>query len=423
MNPCRSARNVALLVALVLPVAWSMFAGPSQAAPTVGAGPRIQARSWVLIDFRSGESLAASRPHARLPMASTTKLMTAWLTLHRLPANRLVRAVDYHGDPSESLMGLKPGERVSVRDLLYGLILLSGNDAAETLAVAVSGTVPRFVARMNRAARRMGLRDTHYENPVGLDSRRHYTSASDLAVLGRRLMQIPRFRRIAGAREARLGSLSPPRKIETTDTFLKDYSWARGIKTGHTLKSGYSLVSDGRKHATELIGAAIGAPTLAARDLGSAKLLKWGFGLYRKNLPIRPGRTVIRVPIRYAGDRKLGLVSNRRVRLGVRDDQKLRVRVDAPDEVEGPIRRGEMIGRARVLLDGEPVAKVILRAERGVEAPTWFDKLKSGPMLVVAALAAAALAIFVILALTTLVRRRRAARTRQRLRRAVRKRS
>lgn len=423
MSPRRRVRTLVLFAALILSASLSVLAGPGGAGAAGADAPRIEARSWDLIDFRSGESLASSRPHVRLPMASTTKLMTAWLALHRLPAGRMVRAVDYQGDPTESLMGLRPGERVSVRDLLYGLILLSGNDAAETLAVATSGTVPRFVAGMNRVARRMGLKDTHYENPVGLDAPRHYTSASDLAALARRLMQIPRFRRIAGAREARLESLSPPRTIETTNSFLTDYPWARGIKTGHTLKSGYSLASDGRKHAAELIGAVIGAPAITARNLGSAKLLEWGFSLYRKNLPIRPGRTVIRVPVRYEDDRSLGLVSNRKVRLGVRDDQRLRVRVDAPEEVEGPIRRGERIGRARVLLDGEPVATVTLRAGRSVEAPTWFDRLKAGPMLVVAVLIVSILAICVILALTTFARKRRAARTRQRLRRAVRKRS
>jgi len=417
----RPVRALLLAGALALPAVAS-GPGPSaseQAAAAVPPGPRIEARAWNLIDFRSGESLASNRPHARLPMASTTKLMTAWLALRRLPMDRLVLAVDYKGDPSESLMGLKSGERVSVRDLLYGLILMSGNDAAETLAVATSGSEPRFVAEMNRAARRMGLRDTHYENPIGLDARRHYTCATDLTTLGRRLMRLPRFRRIAGARQARLESLSPPRTIETTDSFLKEYEWARGIKTGHTLRSGYSLVSDGRKHATELIGAAIGAPTVTARNEGSARLLEWGFDLYRKHLPIRPGRPVVRVPVRYEAERTLGLVSDRRVRLGVRADQKLRVKVNAPSEVEGPIRRGEALGRATVLLDGDRIATVILRAGHRIEAPTWLDKLKASPLLVPVVLV---LAVFVILVLTVLTRRRRTARTRQRLRRAVRKR-
>lgn len=350
-------------------------------------------------------------------MASTTKLMTAWLALHRLPPDRVVRAVDYRGDPSESLMGLKAGERVSVRDLLYGLILLSGNDAAETLAVAASGSVSAFVAEMNRTARRMGLSDTRYANPIGLDARRHFTSPADLATLGRRLMQLPRFRRIAGARKARLESLSPPRTVETTDSFLTEHPWATGIKTGHTLKSGYSLASAGRRHATELIGAAIGAPTITARNTGSARLLEWGFSLYSKRIPVRPGRAVLRVPVRYGGDRTLALVSRRKVRLGVRDDQKLRVALKAPDEVEGPIRRGQRLGTARVTLDGEPIATVPLLARNRIPAPTWLDRLAAGPVIPVALL----LILFcAILAGTAYARRRRAAKARRKLQRAVR---
>lgn len=412
----RSASTAALTLAVALLAV--LFAGaPARAATT--KAPTIDAKAWSLIDFRSGESLASHRPHARLPMASTTKLMTAWLALHRLPPDRMVRAVDYRGDPAESLMGLKPGERVSVRDLLYGLMLVSGNDAAETLAVATSGSVRSFVAEMNRTARRMGLTDTHYANPIGLDARRHFTSPADLATLSRRLMELPRFRRIARSREARLGSLSPPRTIETTDSFLVENPWATGIKTGHTLKSGYSLASAGRRHATELIGAAIGAPTITARNTGSARLLEWGFSLYRKRVPLRPGRTVIRVPVRYGGEQTLALVSRRKVRLGVRADQKLRVAVKAPDEVEGPIRRGQRLGTVRVTLDGDPIATVPLMAGSRVEAPSWLDRVRAGPVLPVALL----LILFcAILAVTAYARRRRAAKARRRLQRAVRRR-
>jgi len=398
---------------------WLLLPVPAESLSAVAKGPQIRSKSWVLIDMRSGDVLDAVRPHRQLAMASTTKLMTAWVAIHRLPFRRMVRAVDYHGDPSESLMGLEAGERISVRDLLYGLILVSGNDAAQTLAVASSGSVRRFVAEMNRTARRMGLDDTHYENPVGLDAPGHYTSVADLATLARRLMRIPRFRKIARSRDATLTSLTPQRQIESTNTFLKDHEWARGIKTGHTLSSGYSLVSAGRRHYTDLIGATIGAPTMAARDRGSVRLLEYGFGLYSRRVPIRIARPVVRVPVRYGGDQTLGLVSRRQVRLGVRKDQSLGVRVVAPAEVEGPISRGQRLGRARVLLDGKPIATVVLRAARGVKAPTWMDRLRASPWLVPGLLG---LAVCVIMAGTVFARRRRAARTRQRLRRAVKKR-
>ncbi len=401
-----------LTLALVL-VCVVLSPGPAR-----GAAPELNAKSWVMIDFRSGETLASHRPNARLPMASTTKLMTAWLAMRKLPWGRKVRAVDYRGDPAESLMGLEPGQLISVRDLLYGLMMVSGNDAAETLAVAASGSVKRFVAEMNGAAKKMGLENTHYENPIGLDGPRQFTSAADLATLGRTLMRIPRFRPIAGARVARLRSYSPPRVIETTDSFLKSFGWARGIKTGHTSKARYVLASDGRRKAAELIGAVIGAPTELARNVESARLLDYGFSLYDKEVPIRPGRPVTQVPIRYE-DGTLGLISKRRVRIGVRAEQELDVAIDAPERVEGPIGKGERLGRATVTLDGERIATVPLLAAHAVEAPTVFDRLLEEPLLPIAALL---VAMSGILAVVVFTRRRHTARAKQRLQRAVRKR-
>lgn len=411
----RTANPVVLLTLL-----FGLVLGLSPSIASAAAGhPRIPAKAWVLNDLRTGETLTSHRPRARLPMASTTKLMTAWLVLHRLPYHRRVRAVDYRGDPSESLMGLTRGERVSVRDLLYGLILLSGNDAAETLAIATSGSRRRFVAEMNHEARSMGLRDTHYENPVGLDSKRHYTSARDLAVLGRRLMEIPRFRRIARSRQATLTSVHPVREIETIDTFLIENPWATGIKSGHTLSSGYSLVSSGRRHAADLIGAELGAPSMAARNEGSSDLLRWGFALYSKRTPLRAQRAVARIPVRFEGSRTLDLVPDHTVRLGVRKDQTLDVKVTAPDRVEGPIHHGQHLGTARVVVDGKVIERVGLHARDRIEAPTWVDRLKESKILLAAILA---LIICAILAATAYSRRRRAAKARRRLRRAVRKR-
>ncbi|MDQ2622594.1 MAG: D-alanyl-D-alanine carboxypeptidase [Actinomycetota bacterium] len=389
--------------------------GPGRAD---GAGPELNAKSWAVIDARSGEPLASHRPRKRLPMASTTKLMTAWLAVRKLPLQKKVRAVDYKADPVESLMGLEAGQRISVRDLLYGLMMVSGNDAAETLAVAASGSVERFVAQMNGAARRMGLKDTHYENPIGLDGKRHYTSAADLATLGRTVMRNPKLRPIVGARVARLTSYSPPRVLETSNSFLLTYDWAHGIKTGQTMKAGYVLASDGRRRATELVGAVIGAPTELARNEESARLLDYGFSLYTKELPIRPRRPVVRVPVRFE-DGTLALVSKTPVRVGTRADQELDVSVVAPDEVEGPIRKGQRLGRATVTLDGERIAAVPLLAAHAVEAPTTFDRLLAEPLLPIAVLV---LVLCGILAVVLFTRRRRTTRARQRLQRAVRKR-
>ena len=402
-----------LLLLIIWGIGWT---GSANAATAPDRGPDLDAKAWIVIDARTGGPLAGQAVNRHLAMASTTKMMTAYLAAQRLPFRKKVKVDGYEGDPAESLMGLEAGQVVSVRDLLYGLMMLSGNDAAVALAKAVSGTEKRFVALMNRTAKRLGLDDTSYENPVGLDGPQHYTSAADLATLGRVLMEMPRLRRISGARVAKLTSYRPPVTIETTDSFLLENAWAKGIKTGHTLSSGYTLASGGRRKATELIGAVIGAPTEAARNAETVKLLDWGFSLYDKRVPIRVGRPVALVPVRYE-DQDLAVGSKRRVRIGVREGETLTVVTDLPGEVEGPILAGQRMGTATVRLNGEPYASVPLFASRTIEEPSLLDRAFGNPLWIIALLA---LVGFAIIAIVLLVRRRRERNARKRLQRVLR---
>src|SRR5882757_3930806 len=146
-----------------------LLIGPIASA-AASNGPRLDAKAWILIDPRDDSVLASQSPNKRLPIASTTKLMTAYLALKNLKPNQMIPAPPYHPSASaEITLGLRPGERMRVRDLLYGLLLPSASDAAETLAVGVAGSEPAFVQRMNQAAHQLGLTDTSYANPIGLD--------------------------------------------------------------------------------------------------------------------------------------------------------------------------------------------------------------------------------------------------------------
>jgi D-alanyl-D-alanine carboxypeptidase len=163
---------VLLLVVLACLLMPSLVgAAPKPPADHEQPGPRLAARSWGVVDARSGDVLTSHAGNRELPIASTTKLMTAYVAMSDLPLDRIVRAQPYQAEYGESLMGLRAGERISVRDLLYGLILRSGNDAAHTLAIAAAGSERRFVAEMNRYAAALGLSHTHYANPVGLDEK------------------------------------------------------------------------------------------------------------------------------------------------------------------------------------------------------------------------------------------------------------
>jgi D-alanyl-D-alanine carboxypeptidase (penicillin-binding protein 5/6) len=338
--------------------------------------PRIEARSWALLDARTGEVLTSHALARPLPIASTTKLMTAYVVLHELPLDRIVRAAPYHPEYGESLLGLRAWQRISVRDLLYGLVLRSGNDAAYALARAAADSEARFVRQMNRYAAALGLSHTHYANPIGLDQRGNYSSAGDLATLTQRLLRIPAFARIADSRSAILRSVRPRRRIATINALLHMAPWVTGVKTGHTFGALYVLVGSGRRKGVNLISVAIGAPTDEDRFRDDLELLEYGFSQYRRRVPIRAGHALAAPSIRYSGG-ELPLRAARSVAVGVRRDQRLAVAVRAPGEVVGPIARGARLGTATVFVDGLRAAAVPLRAGRAVPKASAFDRARS----------------------------------------------
>lgn len=420
-SPPSFARGPLIVVVFALIAVASLLAsGPGQTADAREKAPRLDVESWILVDQGDGAVLAGRNVNRRLPMASTTKLMTAYLAIDRLPFDRIVTAPRYDADPVESLMGLEPGQRVSVRDLVIGLVLLSGNDAAVALAEAVSGSVPRFVALMNRTARRLGLVNTSFENPIGLDGGSHYSSAADLARLARILMDIPRFARIADLRQAVLTSYRPPVEIVSTNDFLLANSWARGIKTGATIKAGYLLTSAGSRKGAELVGVVMGADSEVARDVETVRLMDYGFSLYRERRPLRKGVVAASVPVRFRDGEALGLVPAQSVVVGVRKGQSLEVATKVPAEVEGPISRGRRMGSAVALLDGSRVATVPLLARSKVTAPTLPEKIEgfiTGNYLVIIG------AVFAIMVIALVFRRGRTRKARDKLRRLGRRQS
>lgn len=371
-----AALLLALLGSLLLP-ALAGAAPQQKQAPVKEANrpPRLESRSWGLIDARSGDVLTSHALNKSLPIASTTKLMTAYVAMKDLPLDKIVRAQPYEPEYGESLMGLRTGQRISVRDLLYGLILRSGNDAAHTLAIDAAGSERRFVAQMNRYASALGLSRTHYANPVGLDEKGNYSSAGDLMTLTQRLLREPAFAKIADSRSAVLRSVHPRRRIESINELLEMAPWVTGVKTGHTFGALYVLVGSGQKHGTSLISVVIGAWTDEERFDGNLALLEWGFRQYRHKQPIRRGQDLASPEIRYSGG-ELPLRAERSLAVGVRRGERVDVRVSAPQEVEGPLRRGRKLGRAAVFVEGRRVGAVALLASRSVPEASAFDRAR-----------------------------------------------
>jgi D-alanyl-D-alanine carboxypeptidase (penicillin-binding protein 5/6) len=386
------------LLALLLFLPGSAAAAGEHRGP-----PQLEARAWVLIDGRTGETLAGHATSRSLSIASATKLMTAHLALENLPLRKQVRMAPYNAIPAESLLGVPAGTSISVRDLLYSLILESANDSAHTLAQVIGGTQQHFVLEMNRSAAALGLADTHYSNPIGLDSPGNYSSARDLATLARDLLTNSTFARIANSSSAVLHSLDPPETIGTRNTLLLRAPWVTGVKTGHTLDAGYVEVGSGRRHGVELISAVLGAPSEEQRDDESIDLLDWGFDQYRVRHPVRPSEVLASPSIHYSGG-ELPLRAAHPITVGLRRGQRLRTDVQAPDRVTGPIPMGKRLGRVTVVLDGRPAGSAALLASRSIPKASAFDRLRSHALVWLALLAIGA---FAILLVVLAVRRRR----------------
>ena len=369
-RPIRRATLVVLVFALLAAVA-----APATAAPSV---PEISAGSAIVVNAANGDVLYARSPDRRRAIASTTKLMTALLTLESVSLNDRFAAVRYRAAPAEVTIGLRPGERMTVRDLMRALLLPSANDAAATLAEGVAGSRSRFVRMMNRRARQLGLDHTHYSNPVGLDVGRNYSSAADLVTLARQLRRNAFFRRTTNMPEARLRSGDHPRPVVNRDDLVAKYRFVNGIKTGHTNKAGYVLVGSGTKHGVAVISAVLGAPTEAARDADTLALLEYGLAQLKRVTAVRRGERLGTAKVRYRESDTIPLVAGESVREVVRRGQRPRVSVDAPAVLRGPKPAGARVGTAIVRVDGRTVARVPVRTGAKVPAVGFVERVFGG---------------------------------------------
>jgi D-alanyl-D-alanine carboxypeptidase (penicillin-binding protein 5/6) len=370
----------------------------------------VGAPSAIVVEVSTNTIACGRSIDKRRPIGSTTKLMTALLTLEEAKLTDTFTASDYRPAPIESQIGLQPGERMKVSDLMRGLLLESGNDAAVTLAEGVAGSTKAFVRQMNRRARELGLKNTHYANPIGLDADGNYSSARDLVTLATVLRTNKFFKKIVDSPSGTLKTGNHPRTFKNRNRLIGRYAFVNGVKTGHTRGAGYVLVGSGSRNGIQLISAVLGTPSENARDSDTINLLKFGFSRFQRIRAVIEGRKMATAQIRYRQGATLNLVPDRTIRRiverGKRDEVTLAVH--APSVVEGPIRSGQRLGRVEVSQGGQVVATVALIAEFAVPAANITQRTKSwaGRPYVVVGIAAALVATVLLLRRAQTGRRR-----------------
>lgn len=352
MTPVRHVAGVLAVAAALL-----LAPPPASGAP---APPDLDAAAAILVDARDGAVILAEDPDERRSIASTTKLMTALLTLEQAEPGDVFRAAPYDALAIESKIDLAPGERMRVDDLLEALLLESANDAAATLAEGVAGSRSDFVEQMNARARELGLADTSYANPIGLDDAANYSTAGDLASLTRRLLRDRRFARTVDLATAELESGARPRVVANRNDLVAAYDFVDGVKTGHTATAGYVLVGAARgRLGSSVISVVLGEPSEAARNADTLALLRYGLAQFRRVEALDSTEPLASAAIEHR-DENVQLVAARDLRLVARRGQKVTTRVEAPDTVEGELATGEAVGSITVLRGGRRVRRVDL---------------------------------------------------------------
>jgi D-alanyl-D-alanine carboxypeptidase (penicillin-binding protein 5/6) len=354
------ARAVSTAAALVL------------AAPALAAPPLVQAPSYLVENVTTGDLLAQHAAGRSRPIASITKLMTVIVTLQNANPSDVVTVREDAADVGESTIHLRAGEKITVRQLIEAALIQSANDAADALADFVGrGDTRAFVALMNAEAKRLGMNDTHFVRPDGLDTPGHVSSARDVLQLARAAMHYPLVRQVVRRRTA---TISGGRRLYTWNDLLGRFPGLLGVKTGHTGGAGWCQVAAARRRGSTTYAIVLGDPTRSQRNADLAALLRWGISRYRLRTVIAPRTVFARVASGY-GRSPLELVAHAALRRPVRVDRPLVARVVAPTTISLPVTRGQRIGEVRVTSGSRVVGVRTLVATRSVGRPSFFGRV------------------------------------------------
>ena len=361
-----SVRRLALAVALAA-LAASCFAEGGASAP-----PRAYAARAVLVaDGATGEVLHARHADRRVAIASITKLMTALVALERARPGDVVTVRPLATTVGESSVHLRPGERVPVRDLVAAALIQSANDAAFALAAHVGrGSVRAFVRLMNAKARNLGLADTRFVRPDGLDVPGHYSTARDVLALARAAMRKPLIRRLVRQRTAEIAG---GRSLFTWNDLLGRFRGLVGVKTGHTERAGWCEVAAATRNGATVYAVVLGSPSRRRRNTDLRQLLDWGLRQYARLGVVAGGRTYATAEIPFS-DRRLRLVAAAGAEAVVPLWKPVLERVVAPDVVHA-VRAGSPVGSVEVVIGGRLVARRPLVAARAVGEPGFGDRV------------------------------------------------
>ena len=353
-------------------------AAPAPAAMAIPTAPQVDARAYILVDYRTDKILASKDAVARMEPASLTKLMTAYIVFQELAAGKLKLdqqvTVSEHAWRSEgSRTFIELGKPVSIQDLIMGMIVQSGNDATIALAERIAGTEDTFAQMMNANAKRLGMVGSHFDNSSGLPSPQHYTTARDLSLLANAMIrEYPQYYKWFSVHEFEHNGI----KQQNRNGLLEKDPTVDGLKTGHTDSAGYCLVTSSLRNGMRLVSVVMGSTSMKARENASAALLNYGFTFYETRLAVKGG-TVLATARVWKGQSPT-------VDLGIKDDlyitlprgvADIKTDTDVPPRLIAPIATEINLGTLRVLAGNQTLDTKPLHPLKAVQGGGWWRRL------------------------------------------------
>ncbi|GEC95533.1 peptidase [Zoogloea ramigera] len=341
--------------------------------------PPVAARAWLLLDVGSGQVLTAENPDQRIEPASLTKLMTAYLAFAAVKGKTLTLDQTIPVSPkawkvSGSKMFIEPQTPVTVKELLHGMIVQSGNDACVALAEAIAGSEEAFAQLMNKEAARLGLKNTHFENATGLPHPSHLTTVRDLSVLATALIRdFPEFYSIYSVKEYTYNKIKQPNRNRLL--FLDPT--VDGVKTGHTDSAGYCLIASAKRNDRRLLSVVVGTTSDSVRAQESQKLLNWGYLAY-DTVKVYSANQAVNEPRVWKGKEntvKAGFLNDFVLSVPKGDADKLKANVVSQQPLLAPIAKGQQIGTLQLSLGDKPIGEYPLVAIDEVPQAGWFGRL------------------------------------------------
>lgn len=370
-----------LTIALVMIMSFnaSQFAFAQNDTVNETVDFKFTSKAAILMDAGSGKVLYENNAHKRLPPASITKIMSMILFMEAIDSGKIkttdmVTASEHASDMGGSQIYLAPGEEMTVDDLMKAVAIASGNDATVALAEYIAGTEEMFVKMMNKKAKELGLKDTHFANCTGLPEKDHYTSVFDVAVMSRELVTkhpgVLRWTKIYldSLRGGKFG-------LANTNKLVRFYKGADGLKTGSTDEAGFCLSATALRNGMRLIAVVFGAPDSKHRFNEASKLLDYGFANYKSYKVADKGQVIKEIKVEKGLIDKVNAIASNNSNILIRkgEDESIKKKIILPQKIIAPIRKGEKIGEIVVYKNGIEISRLPLVSDRSVKKAGVID--------------------------------------------------